>query len=337
MLNLFFFFICIKINFGKKNSEEEEKIIFKCTDLYDSKCMTYDWNEEQNEIIYMIGEKCSNDKVCNRVCVKKFTELFFGSRCNYNEECLSNKCEKNVCSSNTKNCYDYYDCEPGYYCNQEDNTCKKMGQKDENCTHLNFDDDDFLTTDEDKIFGTCSYGLVCNNNKCVEIGSLEDGVKSDNKYACKNFVVYNDECTSLVAKEMDEDGYCYYSPENNQTITLNYECPYTLSDGKYINYGKKIIENWNNFVNKYKKVLNSIDQTKFIRKKKLYNMLFLENKELIDSANKLGLIEGLIDVEQNCVFDLIYNRYIYEENNDNNENIIKISNIYLIILIILLI
>jgi hypothetical protein len=268
MINLFFLFICVKLNFGKKNSEEEmEKYIFKCTDLYDSKCISNDYNEETKEIIVMLGEKCSNDKICEGVCVKKFNELLYGSICNFNEECLSNKCENNICSANPNNCADYYDCEPGYYCDEEKNICKKMGQKDDKCTHVPFNDEDFFITDEDLIFGTCSYGLVCNNEKCVEIGSLEDGEQSDNKYACKNFLVYNGVCTGLEDRGMDENGICYYSPKNDMQVKLRYKCPYSITEGKYINIGNSITEKWNSFVNKYNEFLQYIDQNKYIRKK----------------------------------------------------------------------
>ena len=334
MINLFLFFIYVKLNFGKINNEEEEKIFFKCTDLYDSKCQTSDFNEDKNEVTIMIGKKCSNDKICERYCVKKFTELFIGSKCNYNEECLTNKCENNICSSKPENCSKYYDCDPGYYCNKDDKTCKKMGQKNDECTHKIFGDDDFLTTDEDLIFGTCSYGLVCNKNKCVEIGSLEDGAESDNKFACKNFVVYNGVCTGLEARDMDEKQNCYYSPKNDLDVILSYKCPYSFSEEKYINLGNSIIEKWNKFVKSYNEVLKKIEQDKFIRKKELNNMLYLENKKLIDNANNIGFLEYIYDFEQNCIKDFIYNMYIYEENNVNN---IIISKLYFIILIILLI
>lgn len=45
----------------------------------------------------------------------------------------------------------------------------------------------------------------------------------------------------------------------------------------------------------------------------------------------------IYDMEENCLLDYIYNRYIYKENKNNNGNNIKISNIYFISLIILLI
>ena len=270
--------------------------------------------------------------ICELICRKKFTELFIGSKCNYNQECFSNKCENNVCVSVPNNCTNNFGCDPGFYCDEEENKCKKMGQKNDNCTHDEIWGDDFFTTDEDIIFGNCSYGFVCNNNKCVEIGSLEDGKFSDNKFACKNFLVHNGVCTEIIPGEMDEDGNCYYSPKNEPNIALRYNCPDSFSEDKPINVGKDITKNWNDFVKTYNKVLKTIDKEKF-----KFDKLFLQNKDLIDSASKLGLFGEIYDMEEKCVLDYIYNRYIYKENKNNNGNNIKISNIYFISLIILLI
>ena len=44
----------------------------------------------------------------------------------------------------------------GFYCDEEENKCKKMGQKDDNCTHDEIWEDEFLISDEDIIFGNCS-------------------------------------------------------------------------------------------------------------------------------------------------------------------------------------
>ena len=335
MMNLLIFFIYIQLNFGKINNEEEEKIIFKCMDLFDSRCISQDFNESTTTI--MIGDICPYDMVCNSICVKKYTELFIGSKCNYNQECFSNKCVNNVCVSDSNNCKNDFGCNPGFYCDEEENKCKKMGQKNDYCTHDKIWEDEFLTSDEDEIFGNCSYGFVCNNNKCVEIGSLEDGTESDNNFACKNFLVHNGVCTGIIPGEMDEDGNCYYSPKNEPNVTLRYNCPDSFLEGKVINIGKNLTENWNNYVKTYNKVLKTIDKKKFIRKWDLNNKLFLENKDLIKSALKLGLDGAIYDMEENCVFDYIYNRHIYKESENNNGNNIKISNIYFISLIILLI
>jgi hypothetical protein len=335
MMNLLIFFIYIQLNFGKINNEEEEKFVIKCMDLYDSRCLSLDTDELTRTV--MIGNICPNDMICEFICRKKFTELFIGSKCNYNQECFSNKCENNVCVSVPNNCTNDFGCDPGSYCNEEENKCKKMGQKNDNCTHDEIWGDDFFTTDEDIIFGNCSYGFVCNNNKCVEIGSLEDGTGSDNNFACKNFLVHNGVCTEIIPGDMDKYGYCQYSPKNEPDITLKYECPISISDGKPINIGKDITKNWNDFVKTYNKVLKTIDKDKFIRKADFNNKLFLENKDLIYSVLKLGLFGGIYDIEENCLLDYIYNTYIYKENKSNNGNNIKISNIYFISLIILLI
>ena len=105
---------------------------------------------------------------------------------------------------------------------------KKMIE-DDSCTHDEIWEDDFFTTDEDIIFGNCAYGFVCNNKKCVEIGSLEDGTGSDNKFACKNFLVHNGVCTEIIPGDLDKDGYCQYSPKNEPDITLKYKCPESFS------------------------------------------------------------------------------------------------------------
>ena len=332
MMNLLIFFIYIQLNFGKINNEEEEKFVIKCMDLFDSRCLSYDFNFNESTTTIMIGNICPNDMVCEFICVKKSTELFIGSKCNYNQECFSNKCVNNVCISDPNNCTNDFGCNPGSYCNEEENKCKKMGQKNDSCTHDEIWGDDFFTTDEDIIFGNCSYGFVCNNKKCVEIGSLEDGTGSDNKFACKNFLVHNGVCTEIIPGDMDKDGYCQYSPKNEPDITLKYECPTSISEGKPINIGKDITKNWNDFVKTYNKVLKTIDKEKF-----KFDKLFLQNKVLIDSALKLGLFGEIYDMEEKCVLDYIYNRYIYKENKNNNGNIIKFSNIYFISLIILLI
>ena len=285
----------------------------------------------------MIGDICPNDMFCDIICRKKFTELFIGSKCNYNQECFSNKCVNNVCISDPNNCTNDFGCEPGFYCDEEENKCKKMGQKNDYCTHNKNLEDEIITPNEDDIFGNCSYGFVCNNNKCVEIGSLEDGTESDNNFACKNFLVHNGVCTGIIPGDMDEYEFCTYSPKNEPNVTLTYTCPYSFLEGKVINIGKNLTENWNNYVKTYNKVLKTIDKEKFIRKFDLHNKLFLENKDLIKSALKLPFDGAIYDMEENCVFDYIYNRHIYKESENNNGNNIKISNIYFISLIILLI
>jgi hypothetical protein len=134
MMNLLIFFIYIQLNFGKINNEEEEeeKYIFKCMDLYDSRCVSLDKDESTTTI--MIGDICPYDMVCESICVKKYNELFIGSKCNYNQECFSNKCDNNICVADDY-CIDDFGCNPGFYCNETENKCQKMGQKIEFCTH----------------------------------------------------------------------------------------------------------------------------------------------------------------------------------------------------------
>ena len=100
-----------------KKNEQNEKIIVKSLD------------KDESTRTIMIGDIYPNDMICELICRKKFTELFIGSKCNYNQECFSNKCLNNVCVPDSNNCTNDFGCLPGFYCDEEENKCKKMVKK----------------------------------------------------------------------------------------------------------------------------------------------------------------------------------------------------------------
>ena len=145
------------------------------------------------------GEKCSIDSECVYPLNNPSTQF--------------HKCEEGICNGIEEDgiCEDNSWCLVGYYCSQKEGKCKKQLDEGESC----------------KESKDCKNNLVCINNKCEELFSLNDGDSVPNyesyefqKMFCKNIEAINNKCVSFndlnnkvsddKYKECDYNSYCEY-------------------------------------------------------------------------------------------------------------------------------
>ena len=179
-----------------------------------------------NDIFYNgTNKECK----CGKLEIKRYP----GEQCNLDTECvypLNNpssqfhKCEDNKCNGIEKDgiCEDNSWCVVGYYCDKREGKCKSQLKNGKNCLE---------STD-------CKNNLVCINNKCEELFSLNDGetVPEHESYEfqkmfCKNLEVINNKCVSfndLDNKKVKDDEY--------KTCDYNSYCEYKVNG---LEYGKK--------------------------------------------------------------------------------------------------
>mmetsp|Transcript_11926 Transcript_11926/g.11991 ORF Transcript_11926/g.11991 Transcript_11926/m.11991 type:complete len:487 (+) Transcript_11926:503-1963(+) len=113
------------------------------------------------------GKSCPATRTSNSTCEDKPTAVrYAGDKCSSNSDCLSNKCDKNVCVGKAQgdSCEYIYDCNPGLYCNSGSSRCEAQLAADATC----LDDYD------------CTNGLMCNLGACTLYFTLENGMQTDN-------------------------------------------------------------------------------------------------------------------------------------------------------------
>ena len=101
------------------------------------------------------------------------------------------------------------DCNPKLYCNTTAKVCLSALHKGDSCNG-----------------DTCDLPFVCNQGKCVEMGSLKEDTKANTKSACASYYLLNDVCIKgpkLERKPADPkvgpipcpgDKECFYSITN---------------------------------------------------------------------------------------------------------------------------
>ncbi|KAN0030065.1 hypothetical protein ACTA71_008209 [Dictyostelium dimigraforme] len=99
-----------------------------------------------------VGETCSNDTQC-------FSSL----------ECKQKKCTPRSLEYD-KECFSDYDCFSQNYC--DSGYCKPHNKINGNCLRDN----------------QCSYGLICRNEKCIEMFSLKNGKVCENEEDCQSYI-----------------------------------------------------------------------------------------------------------------------------------------------------
>ena len=150
-------------------------------------------NGEPNDVFYNktnIQGNCSSNVLNKR---------YPGEKCELDSECvypLNNpssqfhKCEEGTCNGMEENnlCEDNSWCKVGLYCDTHEGKCKKQIKKGKKCL-------------ESK---DCKNNLICQNGKCDELFSVEDGKNVPEKESyefqkkfCENGEVFENKCVSL--------------------------------------------------------------------------------------------------------------------------------------------
>ena len=157
----------------------------------------------------------------------------------------------------------------------------------------------------------CYAGLVCNNGKCVKLGSLSynEEEEIDNKFSCKSGIKRDDHCIDYIKEEIIEEStedQCsfLYKYGNKQVLEVE-ECEKNLI-GKKVAGINILFNNFKNYVNEYNKQLNE-KQKKNIH---LLNKLSLGNKSLMNKYLDSIIGYSVIDIN-NDYKKFFYHNYFY--------------------------
>lgn len=185
-------------------SETKTDSIYKCDDTKPKVdvCVMYDRKEKSSESRYVIKKNCGKNKICDvgniGVCVDKVKLKKMEKGCNYDLDCASKYCNNGKCAAVDSE----GDCSYKY-CNHESacsisGKCQKLAKENDKCIDNTI---------------RCKFGLKCDNlgeeeegratGKCVKIGSLDNGKKSNEPTLCKSGLIYDGKCVSV-----ETDGKC---------------------------------------------------------------------------------------------------------------------------------
>ena len=200
------------------------RYVYKCEDdgFKDEQCMKM---EELGTNTFIWLKKCKGAQVCVRLpyygkikgaCSIKVRSHYDGESCANNNKCTSGVCDGTKCKGKTEGerCEaGLGQCKKGLLCRNEvdsngdllkdanSNTiynflCQKPIDDGGKCGNDYFDgqdlDDDFIIFYEDYYFdpaqNPCKLGSVCDakSEKCVKIGSIQNGVEASNPLACQS-------------------------------------------------------------------------------------------------------------------------------------------------------
>ncbi len=198
------------------------------------KCLIRTYDTSGNIIQYV--KACKRGKICYEgdynygYCGKYTNPLVIGDKSKTDQECLSGNRKGKRCRGlgDGAYCKDSSQCDRNYYCSFIDNTCR-----------IN---DDYCFSDEQcEIFKVCTFNSTDDYNegkgKCVDIGSIEIGKFSVNKWACESgYSIYDKDNKGFICAEIiSKDKYCY-----NNNFTNLYSCNITVNTGDgnvlYSNY-----------------------------------------------------------------------------------------------------
>ena len=332
-LFLIFLIIISNLSFIKTtefyNGINDQCSLYFCSEdkLKNKKCLI-STNDTLEEFNYTIKESCfllncKNDEKCLKVpnenygiCIKKNIEnLFEGNKCETNNECASKICKNNKCigKENGEECISNLECKSQSSCLIKDlklnkGTCENLVNLGEECIFLS----------NNPYQSNCKFNLICadtteNQNlgkvnfsekiiqkgKCIEMGKINNGKKSNNKLACYNGMLYNENGFFVCGEYINSNNYCNKNYQVcNSSILTNFKneyivdclitslnhfvCP-NLEISKnfrnYINLRNEIIKNMNGdnfFVTKYRESLNHLEIAKLFVKYEFYGFIFLK-------------------------------------------------------------
>ena len=217
-----------------------------------------------------------DDYTCQKILKYKYEgEKCFASSDCYRGFCVDKKCKSlddgSVCKSSKE-------CKATSYCSS-DSICKELIDEDEPCTAAN----------------TCKVGLACGNGKCVKTFSLDNGVETLDRYACKGgrsvIKTVNEVIKTLCITETQVDGtcnsynVCFYTQDFGGVIqnqTKSYSCVLS-SKGLYTCPLDETTTEFTNYVKVYKEVLADLDEEE---KSKIQNPLILDSRKVNEAYAK---------------------------------------------------
>ena len=222
-----------------KNTKPEPILEGKCAkytcnnDIANTKCAKSNY-KSKSDISVVLSDICEQDIKCNidgipndvfyngsnieGKCSNLGNKRYPGEKCTLDSECIYplnnpstqfHKCEEGICNGIKEDgiCEDNSWCLVGYYCDKFEGKCKSQKSKGNKCS-------------ESK---DCKNNLVCIDNKCDELFTLDDGKKVPEyeteqfkKMFCKNGEVIDNTCVSfndLDGTKVDDNEYkkCDYS------------------------------------------------------------------------------------------------------------------------------
>ncbi len=220
--------------------------------LKNKKCLI-STNDTLEEFNYTIKESCfilncPKDEKCLKVpnenygiCTKKNIEnLFEGNKCNTNNECASKICKNNKCigKENGKECKSNLECKSQSSCLIKDiklnkGTCENLVNLGEDCIFLS----------NNPYQSNCKFNLICadttenqslgelnfsekiiQKGKCIQMGKINNGKKSNNKLACYGGMLYNESGYFVCGEYINKDNYCNRNYKVcNSSIKTNFE------------------------------------------------------------------------------------------------------------------
>lgn len=106
------------------------------------------------------------------------TNIYPGENCSSNSDCKSNNCLNGKCKGLVLNasCKANIDCDVGLYCNLISKACANQLGLGEKC----FTENDCLNT------------ATCNNSKCINYYTIDNGTQVTNPNACSSGMYYQD-------------------------------------------------------------------------------------------------------------------------------------------------
>jgi hypothetical protein len=168
--------LCTKTTYGKNGTycdgdTKRCKIYSTCSK--ENLCKNSDINDPCQEDTDCFLSKEKNIKCINNKCIRP---KYNGFECFSNEECFSNFCSNNYCSSkdlNSCNPESFNGCDEGFFCSKQGH-CTESLLQNQNCSNVFFNSDikPILQLDGSNFMSVCKPGFIClgtNNSdqKCV--------------------------------------------------------------------------------------------------------------------------------------------------------------------------
>jgi hypothetical protein len=326
--------------------------------LKNKKCLI-STNDTLEEFNYTIKESCfilncPKDEKCLKVpnenygiCTKKNIEnLFEGNKCNTNNECASKICKNNKCigKENGEECISNLECKSQSSCLIKDlklnkGTCENLVNLGEECIFLS----------NNPYQSNCKFNLICadtteNQNlgkvnfsekiiqkgKCIEMGKINNGKKSNNKLACYNGMLYNENGFFVCGEYINSNNYCNKNYQVcNSSILTNFKNEYIVdclitSLNHFVCPNLEISKNFRNYINLRNEIIKNMNGDNFFVTKYRESLNHLEIAKLFVKYEFYGFIQDA----DSCVFNYFL---------DLNYSIFLKGNYYLFFMIIFLI
>ena len=254
-----------------------EKIRTKCIEnlikskTKNKKCLIRTYDLAGNIIQYV--KACKRGKICYEgdynygYCGKYTKPLVIGDKSKTDQECLSGNRKGKRCRGlgDGAYCKDSSQCDRNYYCSFIDNTCRI--NNDNNC----------FSDEQCEIFKVCTFTTIGDyengKGKCVDIGSIDTGEFSVNKWACKSgYSIYDNNNNKFICAEIiSNDKYCFIDNSinlysctikaniNDEIINDNYICN---NDEKYLDVNGNVVCLNNGYFNSFKKYVSVLNNLK---------------------------------------------------------------------------